>query len=156
TDEPFRVGVAIGDQVLDLAAARDTGLLTGAAAEATTEPWLNELMELGREHWVALRWQVSALLNEDARPRAELLVPMAEAELDIPAAVGDYTDFYASIFHACNVGRLFRPESPLLPNYRYVPIAYHGRASSLVPSGIPIRRPRGQTRNDLDAEPAFG
>src|SRR3712207_9553299 len=76
----------------------------------------------------------------------EILIPMSEAELLLPATIGDYTDFYASIFHATNVGKLFRPDNPLLPNYKYVPIAYHGRASSIVPSGTLIKRPMGQRK----------
>ncbi|HUX35304.1 MAG TPA: fumarylacetoacetase, partial [Gemmatimonadaceae bacterium] len=87
---------------------------------------------------------------------ADLLVPMADAELFVPARVGDYTDFYASIYHATNVGSMFRPDNPLLPNYKYIPIGYHGRTSSLVPSGREIRRPWGQTRPDADAPPVFG
>lgn len=87
---------------------------------------------------------------------ANLLVPMSEAELLLPASVGDYTDFYASIFHATNVGKLFRPDNPLLPNYKYVPIAYHGRASSLVPTGTPIQRPNGQRKGPEDTVPSFG
>jgi len=164
-----RVGVAIGDRILDVAAARDAGLIGGdasAAAERCREPALNGLMALGPRHWGALRAAVTGLLSADgdvARLAARdpgladrLLVPQADAELFLPAQVGDYTDFYASIDHATNVGRLFRPDNPLLPNYRWVPIGYHGRASSLVPSGAPVRRPNGQTKAvDADA-PEFG
>lgn len=164
-DEEPRVGVAIGDAILDLVACHDEGWLTGPAeraGEACAAPALNRLMALGRAHWVALRNQVSELLAGDspahrANPRLgdRLLVPMADAELFLPAEVGDYTDFYASVHHATNVGSMFRPDNPLLPNYKWVPIGYHGRASSLVPSGTPVRRPSGQTRVG-EAAPRFG
>src|SRR5205085_1435848 len=85
-----------------------------------------------------------------------ILSSRAEADLRVPARVGDYTDFYASIHHATNVGRMFRPDNPLLPNYKWVPIGYHGRASSIVVSGAAVRRPRGQTRDDQSAPPQFG
>ena len=151
-----RVVVAIGDQVLDLAAAHSRGLVSQAVGS------LSVLMSQGLPVWRALRSQVTALLSADtdegrrARGAAEkLLLPMANADLALPS-VGDYTDFYASVHHATNVGRLFRPDNPLLPNYKHVPIGYHGRASSLVPSGTPIRRPRGQSKL-ADAEaPVFG
>jgi fumarylacetoacetase len=151
-----RVVIAIGDRVLDLSAAHEANLL------ATAVPSLNVLMSQGARTWRALRSQVTALLSADtdegrrARSFAEkLLSPMSSADLVLPA-IGDYTDFYASVHHATNVGRLFRPDTPLLPNYKHVPIGYHGRASSLVPSGTPIRRPRGQSKlPDADA-PVFG
>ncbi len=99
-------------------------------------------MALGPDHWSALRRQISALLASDSpsyranrRLGERILVPMAEAELLLPAQIGDYTDFYASVHHATNVGSMFRPDNPLLPNYKWVPIGYHGRASSIVPSG---------------------
>jgi fumarylacetoacetase len=164
-DEP-RVGMAIGDAILDLVAAHDAGWFGGLAeraAEACAAPALNRLMGLGRPYWAALREQASDLLQIDSaahhdNPRLgdRLLVPQAEAELLLPAQVGDYTDFYASVHHATNVGSMFRPDNPLLPNYKWVPIGYHGRASSLVPSGTTIRRPEGQTKPaDADA-PVFG
>jgi fumarylacetoacetase len=164
-DEP-RVGLAIGDFILDLVAAHDAGWFGGLAeraAEACAAPALNRLMALGRPYWTALREQASDLLQADSaayrdNPRLgdRLLVPQDEAELLLPAQVGDYTDFYASVHHATNVGSMFRPDNPLLPNYKWVPIGYHGRASSLVPSGTEVRRPHGQTKA-ADAEaPAFG
>jgi fumarylacetoacetase len=140
-----RIGVAIGDQVLDL---RDAGL---AAA-----PSLNELMTAGREASRELRRKISALLRSNSTPRPELLVPMHDVSLLVPAEIGDYTDFYASIHHATNVGSMFRPDSPLLPNYKWVPIGYHGRASSIVASGTGVRRPRGQTRDGAEGTPTFG
>ncbi len=159
-----RVGVAIGDQILDVAAARDAGLLTSArlAADACRAGSLNALMTLGPTEWSRLRWAVSEMLTVGGKEaeRGELeqqaLVPMADAELLLPADVGDYTDFYASVHHATNVGSMFRPEQPLLPNYKYVPIGYHGRASSLVPSGTAVRRPSGQRRAPADPAPSFG
>jgi fumarylacetoacetase len=111
----------------------------------------------------SLRAEISRLLRADTEQgirahamREALLVPMGAAELSIPARVGDYTDFYASIHHAANVGSMFRPDQPLLPNYKWVPIGYHGRASSLVPSGTAVRRPQGQARDEGEASPRFG
>ena len=168
--EPARVGVAIGDQILDVGAARDVGLLgdgaAAAAAERCRQPALNGLMALGPRHWSALRRALTALLNADGDAfatvrrdpslAARMLLPIGAAELCLPAVVGDYTDFYASLHHATNVGSLFRPDNPLLPNYKWVPIGYHGRASSLVVSGTPVRRPQGQRKApDADA-PAYG
>jgi fumarylacetoacetase len=151
-----RAGTAIGDQILDLAAAHRAGLIDGPAGAACTEPTLNRLMALGAAAWSRLRGQISAALSADAPRRAELLVPMAEAALALPAAIGDYTDFFASIFHATNTGSMFRPDSPLFPNFKYVPIAYHGRASSIVVGGTPVKRPHGQAKSPSDAEPRFG
>jgi fumarylacetoacetase len=167
SQEMPRVGVAIGDQILDMLACLSEGLLDGGedspAAMACASPSLNALMALGRPHWTALRQQVSLILRAGGTPnrydleRAKrILVPMAEAELFLPAEVGDYTDFYASVHHATNVGSMFRPDNPLLPNYKHVPIGYHGRASSLVASGTPVRRPNGQTKGAADERPAFG
>jgi fumarylacetoacetase len=153
--EAPRGGVAIGDAILDLAALDRAKPFDGNAAEALTaagEATLNRLMGLGREYWSALRLALSRLLaaggsDEAARRRAETcLVPMADAEMLLGAAVGDYSDFYASIFHATNVGKQLRPDNPLLPNYKWIPIGYHGRGSSLVVSGTKIRRPTGQLK----------
>jgi fumarylacetoacetase len=177
-----RVGVGIGDCVLDVAALRTEGLLgndAGVAAEAC-EPThrnvrdvrgtlatsslgavsLNALMGLDAEPRRALRRRLFTLLRDDAssgdrQAVARHLLPQADVEMFLPAVVRDYTDFYASIFHATNVGKLFRPDSPLLPNYKYIPIGYHGRASSLVVSGTSIHRPSGQTREG-NADPKFG
>jgi fumarylacetoacetase len=151
TAEPPRIGVAIGDQVLDLAAGSSQGLLQGAGepvARACQEPALNGLMALGSAAASDLRAILHSLLSEPGgQPAASRnLVSIGEAELFVPAHIGGYTDFYASIHHATHVGRLFRPENPLLPNYQYVPIAYHGRASSIVVSGTPVVRPSGQQR----------
>jgi fumarylacetoacetase len=160
--ETPRIAVAIGDEVLDLAAAVGQGLLDGLDPELRTAVAgraLNPLMALGREAAAALRNTLFELLT-DAGPGRRLagpaLLPMEGIELLRPVDVGDYTDFYASVFHATNVGSMFRPDNPLLPNYKYVPIGYHGRASSIVVSGTPVRRPMGQTKGDQAAAPEFG
>jgi fumarylacetoacetase len=148
--ENFRCGVAIGDSVLDLGALDMLSPFEGLEAEALAacaEPTLHRLMALGRDARVALRRGLSECLREGSPRAAELgtaLIAQSAAEFTLPARIGNYTDFYASIHHATAVGRLFRPEQPLLPNYKWVPIAYHGRASSLGVSGQPVRRPRGQ------------
>ncbi|MGA7539488.1 MAG: fumarylacetoacetase [Steroidobacteraceae bacterium] len=148
--ENFRCGVAIGDRVLDLGALdmlTPFGGLEAQALAACAQPSLNHLMRLGRNAWVALRRGLCECLREGSPRATELataLIPQSEAELTLPARIGDYTDFYASIHHATAVGRLFRPDQPLLPNYKWMPIAYHGRASSLGISGEDVRRPRGQ------------
>jgi fumarylacetoacetase len=148
--ENFRCGVAIGDSVLDLGALDMLSPFAGLAAQALAacaEPSLHRLMALGREARVALRHSLSECLREGAPRAAELgtaLVPQRDVEFTLPARIGNYTDFYASIHHATAVGRLFRPDQPLLPNYKWVPIAYHGRASSLGVSGQQVRRPHGQ------------
>lgn len=156
-----RIGVAIGDRVLDLYAAVDAGLLAGLEERveaACRAPVLNALMAEGWAAWSTLRARVSDLLASGAgrRPEPGMLPTQAEVELLLPSAVGDYTDFYASVHHATNVGSMFRPDSPLLPNYKWVPIGYHGRASSLVPSGTPIHRPIGQLMDDAAATPVVG
>lgn len=147
-------GMAIGDRILDLAACREAGFFSGeaeASADACGDASLNRLAGLGPAFTGALRAQASGLLRagDDRIPSApdwetRLLPPAAACELFLPLEVGDYTDFYASIHHAANVGRQFRPDQPLLPNYKHVPIGYHGRASSLLVSGTPVRRPWGQ------------
>ena len=157
-----RGGVAIGDSILDLAAAMDAGLFEGEAAlaaQAATGPVLNPLMALGARPRRALRLRLVELLEQGSPVRAKvepLLHPAADCALHLAAAIGDYTDFYAGIHHATNVGRLFRPDAPLPPNYKHVPIGYHGRASSVRPSGQPVRRPNGQRRPPGDATPSFG
>lgn len=163
--EPWRAGVAIGEHVLDLSAANRSGLLSGAASRAgsrCTGTSLNGLLELDPLHWGALRQRVSRLLRADApdgdrarRLRHEVLVNAAEIELALPVTVGDYTDFYASVHHATNVGSMFRPDAPLLPNYKWVPIGYHGRASSVVPSDTPVRRPWGQVAPEGENPPSY-
>ena len=163
TSSEARIGVAIGDRLLDLAEMQGENLLRHESAQLAhtcAADSLNSLMSLGTGPRIELRRRLQALLRADA-PSADQqavsrhLIAQADVDMLLPAVIGDYTDFYASIFHATNVGKLFRPDNPLLPNYKYIPIGYHGRASSLVPTGTPIRRPSGQTR-DGGAEPIFG
>jgi fumarylacetoacetase len=156
-----RIGVAIGDRILDLFACREAGLLLElpeSLQEASAAPNLNALMALGSWATLALRDRLSELLQLNGLTfpvETKILIPMAEAELLLPANIGDYTDFYASIFHATNVGKLFRPNNPLLPNYKHVPIAYHGRASSIILSDTPVKRPQGQYKTE-GSTPTFG
>jgi fumarylacetoacetase len=157
-----RGGVAIGDRILDLGAALAGGLFTGEAAraaQAASGSTLNAFLALGRGARRALRARLSELLMQGSpeQPKVEPLLHADEAcSMHRPAQVGDYTDFYVGIHHATNVGKQFRPDNPLLPNYKHVPIGYHGRASSVCGSGIPVRRPNGQ-RKAPDAEaPSFG
>ncbi|TSE19878.1 fumarylacetoacetase [Tepidimonas alkaliphilus] len=159
TAEPWRGGVAIGDQIIDLAALHRAHPFDGAAAEALAAaagPTLNALMALGPAHWSALRLALSRALRCGSALEATVaacLVPQAAAELTLPARIGDYTDFYTSIHHATNIGRLFRPDNPLLPNYKWVPIGYHGRSSSVAVSPQAFRRPCGQIKLPDVAEP---
>jgi fumarylacetoacetase len=142
------IGVAIGDRILNLRACAEAGLLHPDLAAACSSDSLNALMALGPRHWSALRRRVTELLAEGSREKAAVepcLAPMSGAVMRLPAAIGDYSDFFASLDHATNAGSLFRPGEPLYPNYKYVPIGYHGRASSIVISGTPVRRPWGQT-----------
>ena len=160
TDEA-RVGAAIGDMILDIVACHQRRRFTGLAATAAAAcagPTLNPLMALPAGARAELRRQTSELLGATSSAAGDegLLVPQSETELLVPAAIGDYTDFYASVHHATNVGSMFRPDNPLLPNYKWVPIGYHGRASSIVPSGTAVRRPSGQSRAPDAATPSFG
>ena len=159
-----RGGIAIGDQILDLAVCAEESLFGGRAADAVfvaAQSTLNELMSLDADSVSALRAEVSALLSGDGHshrgirlPR-NILYPMDGAVIYMPVRIGNYTDFYASVFHATNVGSLFRPDNPLLPNYKWVPIGYHGRASS-VSLKETVLRPNGQTRAAGALEPTFG
>jgi fumarylacetoacetase len=147
--DPPRIGVAVGDRIVDLVSCRGRGWfadLPEPVQDACGSPVLNPLMSLGPAS-KALRRCLVSRLRTDAPPDPGVLVGMRDADALKPVDVNGYTDFYASIFHATNVGRLFRPDSPLLPNYKHVPIAYHGRASSIVASGTPVRRPWGQTND---------
>lgn len=165
-DEPARVGVAIGEMALDLAECWRAGLFAGTPVEEANvfaQPALNGLMAMGRGAWSSVRQRVSNLLrhdtptlqgDEELRDRAVLR--RSDIEMLAPAVVGDYTDFYASIHHATNVGAMFRPDNPLLPNYKHLPVGYHGRASSIGVSGMPVRRPFGQTKGDEEPAPKFG
>ena len=158
------IGVGIGDQVLDLFEAAGAGLFDSLSDEirmACEEPVLNQLMSLGREGSSRLRSLLLELLGEESDRELQstvhaMLRPMNDLKFAKPVAIGNYTDFYASIHHATNVGRLFRPDQPLLPNYKFVPIGYHGRASSVVISGTPVKRPRGQRKTPEAVAPEFG
>ncbi|QXL85390.1 fumarylacetoacetase [Comamonas sp. NLF-1-9] len=160
--EPARGGVAIGDQIIDLAELHQAKPFSGRAAEALaagSQSTLNALMALTPAHWSALRLALSRALREGAPEQAVLqicLVPQAQVEYLLPARIGDYTDFYTSIHHATNVGRLFRPDNPLMPNYKWVPIGYHGRASSVVVSGQNFARPCGQLKAPESSAPVLG
>ena len=161
-----RAGVAIGDRILALDSALAHGLLSGVARDAAAAcegGALNALMARGVTAHRALRAGLVDVLRHDteagARAKAAartLLVNAADVEMLVPATIGDYTDFYASIHHATNVGSMFRPDDPLLPNYKYVPIGYHGRASSIVASSAGVTRPSGQSKGDNDPAPTFG
>ncbi len=161
-----RGGVAIGDEIFDLAAALEAGLLDGPAreaAQAASGATLNPFFALGGAARVALRRRLVDILDADGSDRARieplrarLVHPAADCRLELPAAIGDYTDFFAGINHAVNAGKQFRPDNPLLPNYKYVPIGYHGRASSIKVSGGDVRRPNGQRKPATETIPSFG
>jgi fumarylacetoacetase len=159
--EPFRGGVGIGDQILDLRRVHEHGRLASLAESlaACSEPSLNRFMAMGGEASSRLRARLSEALrggSPDAAHLAAHLVPQAEAEFTVPAHIGDFTDFYASIHHATTVGRQFRPDNPLLPNYQWIPIAYHGRSSSIGVSEQAFHRPVGQTMPKGAPAPVFG
>jgi fumarylacetoacetase len=162
-----RIGVAIGDSILDLSVLAALGHLEATALPGRRvfgEPTLNAFMALGRNAWQQARTVISRLLRADeptlrdnAGLRMRALVPMAETEMLLPAVIGDYTDFYSSREHASNVGSMFRgPDKALMPNWLHLPVAYHGRASSIVVSGTDLHRPRGQTKPESAASPIFG
>ncbi|SDC66870.1 fumarylacetoacetase [Belnapia rosea] len=155
-----RGGVAIGDMILDVApVATLLPAAARAAAEAMATDHLNALFALGATARRALRAGISALLATDSARAEQLrphLHPASACTLHLPARIGDYTDFYAGIHHAANAGTLFRPDNPLLPNYKYVPVGYHGRASSVRASGSNVRRPKGQRKPADEAAPSFG
>lgn len=168
SSEQFRAGVAIGDQILDLRVAHAAGAFVAADAQtqaavhaAVAGATLNPLMDLDASAWSALRLVLSRLLRSDCSAAQQALltpclVAQSAAEHALPAQIGDYTDFYTSIHHATAIGKLFRPDNPLLPNYKWVPIGYHGRASSIDVSGQQFRRPLGQTRAPDAEVPVFG
>lgn len=160
--EAWRGGVAIGDQIMDLGAAHATGVLgadAAAAAAACGEATLNRFMAMGPAVWSALRLALSRALRKGAAQADALracLVSQAEAEYTVPARIGDYTDFYTSVHHATHIGQQFRPDNPLLPNYKWIPIGYHGRASSIIISGQDFHRPCGQAMPPGATTPVFG
>lgn len=164
---PPRVGVAIGSLVLDLSVIAEVGLFTGpelAGGQVFRAGELNGFMALGRPAWREARAAIQRLLasdeptlRDDPGLRDAALVPMAAVEMLLPAAIGDYTDFYSSREHATNVGTMFRgPDNALQPNWLHLPVGYHGRASSVVVSGTPVRRPMGQTKADDAERPSYG
>jgi fumarylacetoacetase len=165
-DSERRVGVAIGDQIVDIGESLSANLWSGKARDVARwcdRPSLNELMQAPRDSLSQFRGRLSELLTGTPGDDSVInplppgaLVPMADAVMFRPAEIGDYTDFYASIYHATNVGKIFRPDSPLLPNYKYVPIGYHGRASSIVISGAEVTRPNGQMLPNGAKDPTFG
>ncbi|MFN6963591.1 MAG: fumarylacetoacetase [Pyrinomonadaceae bacterium] len=158
-----RVGIPIGDKVVDLWGLYSSGLIdstTRAAAVAGSENSLNKLAS-DQNSYRALRSRLAHLLSEaagdaDRNALAPHLKDRSACSFFTPALIGDYTDFYCSIYHATNVGSMFRPDNPLMPNYKWVPIGYHGRASSIVVSGTDIKRPKGQNRSDQEKPPVFG
>ena len=165
---PPRVGVAIGDQVVDLLALEEAGYFDEIPELQAARPFgratLNTFMGLGQSVWQATRARLQHLLDADtpdlrdnAGLRTAVFYPQADVQMQMPVAIGDYTDFYSSREHATNVGTMFRgKESALKPNWLHLPVGYHGRASSVVTSGQPVRRPCGQTRPDDDAPPQYG
>ena len=159
------IGIAIGEQIVDLNLCAQNSDLTaeldGRLREACEGHNLDALMALDRGVWQALRQWASACLSTSADASTvdamqACLIDQGDVEMLMPATIGDYTDFYASVFHATNVGSLFRPDNPLLPNYKYVPIGYHGRASTIVASGTEVKRPCGQRKSPDEAVPTYG
>ena len=156
--EDWRVGVAIGAAVLDLRAAVERRVFSGTGWERLRGAQLNEFMALGCATWRDVRLQLSRALRQGSPLRAALeacLADRAAVRMRVPAHIGDYTDFYTSIHHATRVGQLVRPEAPLLPNYKWLPVAYHGRSSSIVVSGTDVLRPRGEVAPKGALEPVF-
>ena len=157
SNEKFRAGVAIGEHIVDLKAAHKAGVFSMSLTpmlKTLYKSKLNQFMGLGKEAWSELRLELSRALRSDSSLQTQLencLVPQTHANYKIPARIGDYTDFYTSINHATNIGKLFRPDNPLLPNYQWIPIGYHGRSSSIEVSGHSFHRPKGQLKA-LDAE----
>ena len=159
-----RPGIALGDQVIHLAALVENGLMDSSFKSISNEleaPVLNPLIESGPEIWKKLRLEVLRLFSNE-KPKAwdghnqeDYLVPMAKAKLHLPVQIGDYTDFYSSEYHATNVGLMFRPDNPLMPNWKHMPIAYHGRSSSIVVSGTDFHRPKGQLKPPTAEVPIY-
>jgi len=160
--EVFRVGVAIGDEIVDLAQLEKCELFntsTQKSLKACAQNSLNKFMSMGVDAWSELRLVLSDGLTKGSALEKQLstcLISQRLAEYKLPAQIGDYTDFYTSIHHATNIGKLFRPDNPLLPNYQWLPIGYHGRSSSIDVSGQTFARPMGQTKAPDAAEPSFG
>jgi fumarylacetoacetase len=142
-EDAVRLGVAIGNEVLDVTEAFGIGSMQA-------------VMAMPRDSRVQLRQRISDFLAKHTPGAQKVLTPVSDVELLLPCRIGDYTDFYASVHHATNVGRMFRPDNPLLPNYKWMPVAYHGRSSSIVVSGTPVRRPRGQLAANPSGPPVYG
>jgi len=160
-DGPATPAVRIGDHALLLQPLAEVGLLGNLPPSTFAGPTLNPFLALGRPAWSATRAALVEVLREDAPEReaaAAALVPLGQVETRLPIAIGDYVDFYSSIEHASNVGKIFRPDAePLLPNWRHLPVGYHGRASTVVTSGTPVRRPQGQLPPpEPGGQPRFG
>jgi fumarylacetoacetase len=154
------IGVRVGDELLDLVNMWHDGWFETVDPSPYDRPfaYLNDVLRGSTDENIRVRRQLISLLMEGASDReavSKYLTPASNAEFRTPTVIGDYTDFYCSIFHATNVGAMFRPDNPLLPNYKYVPIGYHGRASSIVVSGTDIRRPKGQNHSDAEKPPIF-
>ena len=159
------IGVVIGDRVFDVSLCGEFGFLDDLLSEEAEEGLydgldLSDLHAWSREEMSAVRLRLSRILRSDANSYTQArlskcLTPLSQVEIELPYEVGDYTDFYCSIFHATNVGSMFRPDNPLLPNYKYLPIGYHGRASSIVLSGTDVKRPKGQNRSDAENPPVY-
>jgi fumarylacetoacetase len=159
SESDLRGGIAIGEHILDLRALHAAEFLSPEAQAAclvAAGPTLNSFLGLGLEPSTALRRAVSRFLCAESSPRPEMLHLASDCTLHAPCTVGDFTDFYAGLHHARSVGELFRPDNPLLPNYKWVPIAYHGRASSVRSNGVDVRRPGGQRKRSGDTVPTFG
>ncbi len=158
-DRSPRAGVAVGEHILDLAAVAELDVFDFNTAVFEKET-LNDFISLGKEITKKVRRDIQTWLQDDNSVLAnkpELFIKQADAEMHMPIAVGDYTDFYSSIEHATNVGKMFRdPENALLPNWKHIPVGYHGRASSIVVSGEPVHRPKGQTIPNDSKQPVFG
>jgi fumarylacetoacetase len=159
----IHIGVPIGDQVLDLDGCYDDGLFDESYIEllGRGRMWagLDGIMFEAPDVSASIRSRIIEMLSISFSEKEKVskhLSLLSECTFeDLPAVIGDYTDFYCSIFHATNVGSMFRPDQPLMPNYKYVPIGYHGRASSIVVSGTDIKRPKGQNRSDAEKPPVF-
>ena len=164
TYEDVRIGIAVGDFILDVYACYECCLFDddsfSIAVSADNYCLDHSVMKKNKDLQTAFRRRLIEILSEtaDEKTRKSVernLIPINEVDFHLPAHIGDYTDFYCSIFHATNVGAMFRPDNPLLPNYKWIPIGYHGRASSIVISGTDIKRPKGQNRTDAEKPPVF-
>lgn len=156
-----RIGVAIGNQIIDLSEVLALGVFDGLSVtkSALINPYLNDFISLGKKTTNGIRERLQSHLSNEKSPlksKTSVFVDQSEAMMHLPVKVGDYTDFYSSIEHATNVGKMFRdPENALLPNWKHLPVGYHGRASSIIVSGQDIHRPKGQTK-PADGPPEFG